>query len=47
MKKIIYTAILLTVLSLSFTACTEENVKPAGDPPTNGGGTGSDDPFKK
>ena len=41
MKKIIYTALLLVTLSLSFTACTEQDeITPR--PVANSGGTGSD-----
>jgi hypothetical protein len=40
MKKIIYTLLFAFVSSMTFTACTEEEVKPSTE--LNGGGTGSD-----
>lgn len=43
MKKILYIAMLAFTLTLSFTSCTDEVVKPKAD---NTGGVGSD-PIKR
>jgi hypothetical protein len=40
MKKLIYILLLSFVTAVSFTSCTEEDVKPSTE--LNGGGTGSD-----
>jgi hypothetical protein len=40
MKKLIYTLLIAFAASMSFTACTEEEVKPSSE--LNGGGHGSD-----
>lgn len=42
MKKLIYIALLAFTLATSFTACTEENVKPKTS--EGGGGGGGTDP---
>ena len=43
MKKLFYILTIAIASSLAFTACTEDEVKPAKDHP--GGGTGSTDPL--
>jgi hypothetical protein len=45
MKKFTYLFVIVTILSLSFSSCTEENVAPARDKGTEGMGGGmSGDP---
>jgi hypothetical protein len=43
MKKILYTFLLATVLSITFSSCTEEEIKPNDTELSNGGGTGGID----
>jgi hypothetical protein len=44
MKKILYSLLILASLSLTITACTDENVAPKTS--EGGGGGGSTDPMK-
>ncbi len=44
MKKFIFCALLAITCSLSFTSCTEEEVKPSAET-SNGGGSGSTGPI--
>ena len=43
MKKMIYAVLVATVLSLTFSACTEEEIKPNELELSNGGGNGGTD----
>jgi hypothetical protein len=45
MKKIIYSILFGVLVSLSVSACTEEEVKPSNELEDNGGG-GATDPWK-